>query len=128
MKLVVTTIKADEPTKNGNIYSREVLERELKRNDTSMYFIRTEYPNLELEKDHLGMVPLKEAGGIVEDYSIEDNEIFIDIEVFSNTLAGKKINETIDYRLDMFGFGSKDEDGNIRDDYKLLYFVFTSEE
>jgi hypothetical protein len=107
MKAIIGTIEIGKPTKNGRIYTKEVVEKIVdlynkKINSDSGCYVTIESPDYNIDN-----IDLSKVAGVVKSCSIEDNHIVIDIEPLSsnNGILLKKLMEfkVIDFTPNLVG-------------------------
>jgi len=130
MKLPILEI--DKPNKNGRIYSRVLIERELER-------IRNDYINenrwiVGSKRSETSIFNLLDAIGIVKEVEIKDDTVFVDIEIFSNVSNGAIIKESLEngkLHIRTHGLGSLQlqENGTylVGKDFELISCFVTDE-
>jgi len=123
MKVPVLTI--DKPNKNGRIYPRHVVEKELAKYHKN--FIAERRAIVSRKIPETAMFNLMDAMGIVTDMTIEGDTVFAEVSFFASdftrTVAEKLIREGT-YHLRTSGMGTltKQEDGTylVNDDWELI--------
>jgi len=103
------TIKADEPTRNGRIYSKEVLLNALNR--------MKEFPIVTSSDDiSKGRVDISKVQCFSSSSNIsEDNKITIETGNVFGKIMKKIIDEKLSIKLNPISFGIIDQDKNVSD-------------
>lgn len=130
MKLEILTI--DKPNKNGRIYPRALVERELKR--IRKEFIAERRWLIEDRLPEQSTLNLKNVVGTVNDIFIEGDKVFVEAEFFDNVPNGP-ITETLlkegmaSLRTAGLGTIHTQEDGTyiVGDDWELLHCFVTND-
>lgn len=121
-----TLMKADSKTKSGNIYPREVIEREVAK-----------YNNLIKERRAIGQAftygqrNLMNASHLITDMSVDDDgDVYVKIEVL-DTNRGQELRRAIEsghISFGLSGVGSSDVHGYVREDYVMQSVDWSEEE
>lgn len=122
--LEATVLVCDEPTINGRVYPRELMEREVARYKERVAAGRAFGP---VNTDKGGVI-LKDAKFVTRDIRLEDAAVKIAVEPLdegARELVTQAIKEN---RVSPFGMGSVSAEGVVGDDYHLAGFSIASPE
>ena len=130
MKLEILTV--DKPNKNGRIYPRALVEREMER--IRKEFIAERRWLIEGCRSEQSTLNLKNVVGMVNDVFIEGDTVFVEAVFFDNVPNGP-ITETLlkeglaSLRTAGMGTIHKQEDGTyiVGEDWELLHCFVTDE-
>ena len=107
--------KADEPTVNGHIYPKEVLEKAFDKRLSNGHFFVQQHTSKEF------YCKIEDVFAEVESYTIEPNsEILVDIKLLDVPLAEKF--QDGNFELTIFGVGIfEDDKKTISEDFKVSH-------
>jgi hypothetical protein len=118
--------KANEENRNGRIYSREILEREMK---TYQRVIDENRALGELDHPTTPEVNLQNASHRIRKYWWEGDTILGEVEIL-NTPAGKIAKQLIASKVPLGissrGVGSVDAEDHVQEDYQLICYDLVS--
>ncbi len=130
MKTKIKIGNVDTPTKNGNVYTKEVWEKSIK--EYKEKFIDTRLSMITKEMPQETVTNILNTIGLVDDLEIEGDNIMASATFFHNTPDGLMIETAIEdglltIRPTGMGTTKKDKNGNnvVQDDYQINGFFVT---
>jgi hypothetical protein len=110
--------KADQPTVNGNVYPRKVLENAFKE--------KFKEPIVHITRESSYKINVKDIVGRANDYEIDDDGTIKIIAEFYPKLMGDLDPDKIEFSS--AGYGNLTEDKVIKEDYFLSHFFICKDE
>jgi hypothetical protein len=119
--------QADIPNRNGRIYPKHLLEKEIKHwNDTYVKERRA------FVSKECGFINLKDIVGLITEMKMEDNKVVIDVECLSGIPNADEIFKLVEQgklfpRMSGLGTLIEQSDGTkvVGDDYELISIFLT---
>lgn len=111
-----------EPNRNGHVYPRALWERVIAEKQPDID-ARRMLVTMSNSDGRISYSNPDQIGGIVTKLMVEDNQLLVDVELLNTGLGRVMALPTDRLEVTPSGFGSVDEHGVVRDDYKLSALV-----
>jgi len=117
----------DTPNKNGRIYPREVMKRELKK--YRKVFIQENRALIVNKQPESTVVNLKDVVAVVKKATVQKNKVVVEVEFFSDLYKQLVKDGKLSLRTSGIGSLIKQKDGSykIGDDYELICCFLTDD-
>lgn len=122
-----TIITLDKPNKNGRIYPREVIKRELKKYRET--YVKERRAFIVNKLPPTSSVNLTDVIGVVEEIHIKNDKVIVKIKFFSDLYRQLVEEGKLSLRTSGIGTLTKQPDGTyiVGDDYELISCFVTNE-